>query len=41
MGWDGMGWDGSPGGSKYRAPTVLINNNEIEIKSFNEINKFQ
>ena len=22
MGW--MGWDGSPGGPKYRAPTVLI-----------------
>ena len=26
-GWDGwMGWmDGSPGGPRYRAPTVLIN----------------
>ena len=25
MGWmDGMGWDGSPGGPRYRAPTVLI-----------------
>ena len=24
-GWDGMdGWDGSPGGPRYRAPTVLI-----------------
>ena len=22
MGW--MGWDGSPGGPRYRAPTVLI-----------------
>ena len=22
---DGMGWDGSPGGRRYRAPTVLIN----------------
>ena len=21
---DGMGWDGSPGGPRYRAPTVLI-----------------
>ena len=25
-GWDGMGWDGSPGGPRYRAPTVLIKN---------------
>ena len=24
-GMDGMGWDGSPGGPRYRAPTVLIN----------------
>ena len=23
-GRDGMGWDGSPGGPRYRAPTVLI-----------------
>ena len=23
-GMDGMGWDGSPGGPRYRAPTVLI-----------------
>ena len=23
---DGMGWDGSPGGPKYRAPTVLKTN---------------
>ena len=22
-GMDGMGWDGSPGGPRYRAPTVL------------------
>ena len=26
MGWDGM--DGSPGGPRYRAPTVLINSKE-------------
>ena len=25
-GMDGMGWDGSPGGPRYRAPTVLISN---------------
>ena len=31
MGWDGMGWDGSPGDRRYRAPTVLINIKNISI----------
>ena len=27
MGWIGIGLDGCPGGGKYRAPYVLINDN--------------
>ena len=33
MGWDGMGWDGSPGGPRYRAPTVLIKAKRVTLDS--------
>ena len=32
MGW--MGWDGSPGGPRYRAPTVLISSFSMLSKDF-------